>query len=43
MRAEWSEYINALYNAGYQQFVDMFNDDAWPLTTELYKGSRWVK
>lgn len=43
MRTEWSQYINALYAAGYQKIVDLYNDDTWPMTTELYKGSRWVK
>lgn len=43
MKTEWSQYINALYAAGYDKLVEIFNDENWPLTTELYKGSRWVK
>jgi hypothetical protein len=43
MRSEWSQYIDALYAAGYDKLVEIYGSDEWPLTTELYKGSRWIK
>ena len=43
MKSEWSQYIDALYAAGYDKLVEIYGSDEWPLTTELYKGSRWVK
>ncbi len=43
MNTEWSQYINALYAAGYEKLVEIFNDQSWTLTKDLYKGSRWVK
>lgn len=28
---EWQQYIDTLYNAGYDDLVEYFNDEKWPM------------